>query len=172
MGISEETFGLFNKKQSVTLAEIPKSAESHLLIKSLIRNSILFQNLDWKDEEQLIKTMSEKTFQAGQTVIKEGEDGEELFIVDSGEYECSKIISGEETYLKTYKHGDAFGELALMYNAPRAASIVCKEPGKLYTLDRAVFSQVVKEAAFKKRELYRKVIDSIDLFSSIDLHNK
>ena len=50
MAISQEAFGMFNKKQSVVLAEIPKSEETKLLIKSLIRNSILFQNLDWKDE--------------------------------------------------------------------------------------------------------------------------
>jgi len=60
MAISEETFGLFNKKQSVQLAEIPKTEESQILIKSLIRNSILFQSLDWKEEETLIKAMSEK----------------------------------------------------------------------------------------------------------------
>ena len=62
MAISEESFGIFNKKQSVVLAEIPKSKETEILIKSLIRNSVLFQNLDWKDEESLIKSMSEQTF--------------------------------------------------------------------------------------------------------------
>ena len=133
------------------LSEIPKSQETELLIKSLIRNSILFQNLDWKDEEILIKSMSEKSFESGDAVIKEGEDGDELFIVESGEYDCSKVIGGKDTFLKTYKQGDAFGELALMYNAPRAASIVCKSSGRLYKLDRIAFSKVVKEASAKKR---------------------
>lgn len=95
--------------------------------------------------------MSEKEYQSGEHVIDEGEAGQELFIVESGEYDCSKLIDGHETYLKTYRYGQAFGELALMYNAPRAATIVCKAPGKLYKLDRAVFSQVVKEGAYKKR---------------------
>lgn len=55
-----------------------------------------------------------------------------------------------------------------MYNSPRAASIICKEPGKLYSLDRITFSQVVKQAAFKKRELYKNVIEKIEVFSSIN----
>ena len=96
---------MFNKKQSVVLAEIPKSEETKILIKSLIRNSILFQNLDWKDEETLIKAMSEKEFQSGDSVIKEGEDGNELFVVESGEYDCYKMIEGNDTYLKSYKQG-------------------------------------------------------------------
>ena len=138
----------------------------------MIRNSILFQNLDWKDEELLIKAMGEIEFSSGDSVIKEGEAGEELFVVESGEYDCFKMIDGKETYLKSYKHGEAFGELALMYNAPRAASIVCKTPGKVYRLDRGVFNQVVKEAASKKRDLFKGVLNSIDLFSSMDADHK
>jgi cAMP-dependent protein kinase regulator len=59
-----------------------------------------------------------------------------------------------------------------MYNAPRAATIICKTPGKLYKLDRVVFSQVVKEASAKKRDLFKKVLESIDIFSSMNEHNK
>lgn len=66
-----------------------------MLIKSLIRNSILFQNLDWKEEETLIKAMAEKEFKSGDKVIQEGDAGEELFIVESGEYECFKLIDGK-----------------------------------------------------------------------------
>lgn len=95
-----------------------------------------------------------------------------MFIVESGEYDCFKVINGENKYLKTYKHGDAFGELALMYNAPRAATIIVKTPGTLYSLDRITFSQVVKNAANKKRELYRKVIDSIEIFADVSPQEK
>jgi len=46
--------------------------------------------------------------------------------------------------LKTYVTGETFGELALMYNAPRAASIMCKTEGKLFALDRQTFKNVVQ----------------------------
>jgi cAMP-dependent protein kinase regulator len=133
------------------LKSVPKSEKTKLLILSLIRHSILFQNVDYQDEETLINAMEERTTIADETVIQEGENGDALFIVESGEYDCYKVINGENKYLKTYKHGDAFGELALMYNAPRAATIKVKTPGTLYSLDRITFSQVVKNAATKKR---------------------
>jgi cAMP-dependent protein kinase regulator len=59
-----------------------------------------------------------------------------------------------------------------MYNAPRAATIITKTPGTLHSLDRITFSQIVKNAATKKRELYRKVIDSIDIFADVSSYEK
>ena len=50
MGISEEVFGSFNKKEILSLKMVPKSHETKLLIQSLIRHSILFQNIDYQDE--------------------------------------------------------------------------------------------------------------------------
>lgn len=67
-------------------------------------------------------------------------------------------MDDENIYIKTYMSGEAFGELALMYNAPRAASIVTKKPGKLLTLDRSTFSHVLKVAAFRKQSIIKNAI--------------
>jgi cAMP-dependent protein kinase regulator len=53
--------------------------------------------------------------------------------------------------LKTYYPGESFGELALLYNAPRAASIKAKNEAILFALDRATFNNIVKDAAVKYR---------------------
>lgn len=92
--------------------------------------------------------------------------------MSSGEYDCSKIINGENTYLKTYKVGEAFGELALMYNAPRAATIICKEQGVLYKLDRQTFRNIAQEAAINKRNYYRKILSSVDILTEMDIYEK
>lgn len=49
--------------------------------------------------------------------------------------------------MRTYESGEAFGELALLYNAPRAATITANEDCTLWCLDRGTFSNIVKEAA-------------------------
>lgn len=58
-------------------------------------------------------------------------------------------VGEQPKYLKTYKPGESFGELALLYNTPRAATIIAKSDSILYGLDRATFNGVVKDAAIK-----------------------
>lgn len=84
-------------------------------------------------------------------IIKEGDRGDVLYLVVSGEYECTKIIGGNSKYLKTYKTEDIFGELSLMYNANRAATITCSKEGILFSLDRQTFTNIVQESSIKRR---------------------
>lgn len=49
--------------------------------------------------------------------------------------------------MKEYKPGEAFGELALLYNCPRAATITAVEDSELWSLDRKTFNHIVKDAA-------------------------
>jgi len=81
--------------------------------------------------------------------------------------------------LKEYQPGEAFGELALLYNAPRAATIIAKTNCILYSLDRATFSNIVKDAAMyllyylifnisKKREKYEGFLQSVKIFTTIE----
>jgi len=63
--------------------------------------------------------------------------------------------------LKIYYPGEAFGELALLYNAPRAASIKAKTDCTLFALDRETFNHIVKDAARKKREKYEDALKKV-----------
>ena len=87
----------------------------------------MFMGLDDKDLQVVIDAMDEKNANAGDTVITEGEHGDDLYVVEQGKLACSKVINGSEQFLKNYEAGDVFGELALLYNAPRAATIKAVE---------------------------------------------
>ena len=97
----------------------------------------MFSAVSPPDLKIVIDAMDERKVNTGEFVIKEGEDGDCLYIIESGKYKCTKVFKGntEPTFLKTYEPGDSFGELALLYNAPRAATIQAEEPGLLYVLD-------------------------------------
>ena len=74
--------------------------------------------------------------------------------------------------MKTYKPGEAFGELSLLYNAPRAASIRAKCDCTYFALDRASFNHEVKDAAMKKRERYEKFLSTVSLLSTMDSYER
>lgn len=114
--------------------------------------------------------MKERTLNAGDFAIKQGEDGDFLFIVAKGKLECwKKFKEGEdEKMVKEVGAGDVFGELALMYNCPRAASVKAVELSVCWQLDRETFNAIVKKAAMEKRENSKKVLMKVDLLSSME----
>lgn len=95
-----------------------------------------------------------------------------LYVVAEGEHDCSKVINGAQTYLKTYVAGDTFGELALLYNSPRAATITAKTAGKLYSLDRATFNNIVQGTAAQKRNSYLEILSKVEILADIDPSEK
>merc|ERR1711972_1136868 len=88
----------------------------------------------------------------------QGENGDFLFVIESGDFDCIiKTPDGEEKVVKTCGGGDVFGELALLHNCPRAASVEAKGDSVCWRLDRDTFNNIVKEYATKGGT---KVMDS------------
>jgi cAMP-dependent protein kinase regulator len=59
-----------------------------------------------------------------------------------------------------------------MYNAPRAATIVCKTAGQLFKLDRQTFQNIVQEGAIKKRNYYSGILSKVDILSEMDSYER
>ena len=170
-GISAESYGKFNKKEDFKPRFIQKTENQIVRIKGRILQSFLFNSLETSDLNIVIGAMEEKQFKQGESVIKQGDNGDCLYIVDSGELDCSKRFPDNpdvDKYLKTYVPGEAFGELALLYNAPRAATIKAKTDCVLWCLDRDTFNNIVKEGARLKREKYENFLKSVDILSTMD----
>jgi len=97
-----------------------------------------------------------------------------LYIVDEGELDCYKRFKkGEEPKLvKKYGPSDSFGELALLYNAPRAASIQAISDCVLLALDRETFNNIVKDAEIKRRERFEQALSKVELFQDMDPYER
>jgi cAMP-dependent protein kinase regulator len=168
--ISAEAYGKFNKKENFVPKFFNKTEDQILRIKEKITENFIFSSLNEKDLETVIYAMEEKNFKKNSYVIRQGEDGDVLYLIENGKLDCHKKFKEDEneTFLKTYYPGDAFGELALLYNVPRAASIKAIEDVKLWSLDRETFNHIVKDASIKRREIYQKFLRSVEILNLID----
>ena len=170
-GVSAEVYGQFHKKENFVARVIQKTPEQIQRIKSSVIHSFLFGNLEPKDLEVVINAMEEKRYKKGENIITQGDNGDCLYFVEEGNLNCFKKFQGndEPKLVKKYQSGDAFGELALLYNAPRAASITAESDEVItWVLDRETFNHIVKEAAQKKREKYENFLKNVEILSTIE----
>lgn len=90
--VSAEAYGAFNKKEVFVPKFIAKSDDQIQRIKARVLQSFLFAALDAKDLAIVIGAMEERTYESGSTVIEQGESGDCLFIVETGELDCYKTF--------------------------------------------------------------------------------
>ena len=134
----------------------------------------MFSALDDKEKIIVLNAMEEKRAKQGDYIIKQGEEGDNLYVVENGTLSCYKLFPGktEQTFLKTYQPGESFGELSLLYNAPRAATIISDGEALIWSLDRQTFNHIVKGAASKKREKYETFLGKVKLLQTMDSYER
>eukprot|EP00747_Dinoflagellata_sp_TGD_P103113 gnl/TRDRNA2_/TRDRNA2_168865_c1_seq1.p1 gnl/TRDRNA2_/TRDRNA2_168865_c1~~gnl/TRDRNA2_/TRDRNA2_168865_c1_seq1.p1 ORF type:complete len:410 (+),score=126.02 gnl/TRDRNA2_/TRDRNA2_168865_c1_seq1:88-1317(+) len=171
--VSAEAYGQWNVKKAFTPPVFPKTDVQRDRLQKTLQKSFLFSSLEQKDVNTVLDAMKECKFEAGLRVINEGDTGDFLFVVEEGILECKKLIDGSEKVVKTCQTGDVFGELALLYNCPRAASCDVKDSASIcWQLDRETFNHIVKEAATKRRSKYDEFLKTVSLLSSLDQYER
>jgi cAMP-dependent protein kinase regulator len=149
---------------------IPKSEEERGAIKEILRKCVLFEHLD----ESQIKNVEDAMFplikQEGEIIIKQNDNGDNFYLIEKGEVDVYiESKEGDERKLvNSYSDGDSFGELAIMYNAPRAATCISKNgPVKLWALDRTSFKIILMKSAIEKRNKYMSFLRDVPILSQL-----
>lgn len=170
--VSAEVYGDFNKKGNFVAKVVPKKDDQKKRLQKVVEKSFIFNNLDENEQNTVLDAVEEKRFKANDIIITEGEKGDLLYVVESGDLICTKVLKQGEnpTYLKDYKEGESFGELALLYNANRAATITAKTDCILWALDRETFNHIVKDAAIRKREQYESFLKGMEILKGIEVY--
>eukprot|EP00443_Scrippsiella_acuminata_P045215 CAMPEP_0115307284 /NCGR_PEP_ID=MMETSP0270-20121206/73051_1 /TAXON_ID=71861 /ORGANISM="Scrippsiella trochoidea, Strain CCMP3099" /LENGTH=321 /DNA_ID=CAMNT_0002725701 /DNA_START=60 /DNA_END=1025 /DNA_ORIENTATION=- len=168
--VSAEAFGEWNQRAAFQPLVYPKTQEQMDELTMNLSGSFLFNALDSKDLQTVILAMKGPlVLEPGMRIITEGASGDHLYVVADGAMDCMKVINGLETVVKTCFRGDLFGELALLYNCPRAASVVCREVATLWELDRETFNGIVMEAVQRKRAQCSSVLRRVPLFQGLSV---
>ncbi len=126
--------GLWRRIQKIDASATVPQVEIQLL-----RSISIFAALPAPSLEGIARDLEPLTVSQGTVVIKEGERGDCYYAVAEGELE----ISRESQFLQMVSRGDGFGEIALIRDVPRQATVTAATDASLYTLERELFVQAV-----------------------------
>lgn len=139
--VSAETGG---EAGEVELVTVQKSSEVRTLLANAMQDNLLFSCLDDEQKAKMIDVMYPVDKKVGDIIMKQGDEGDNFYVAESGEYDVLIQTKGSDEAVKvaTLGAGKCFGDLALMYNCPRAATIQTLTPGKLYAITRAAYRMI------------------------------
>lgn len=129
----------------------------------ILKQMVLFNNLDSLELIQLSKLVDHKIYNANELVIAEGEIGDSLFVVKSGQFKAFVVREGEEQHIATFNVGDSFGELALVDEQPRSASISAITDGELLEFTKENFQKILSHSDKLKMKILLNLITDLAL---------
>jgi tetratricopeptide (TPR) repeat protein len=122
-----------------TAAETPAKAAR------VAPESPLFEDMTPEEREATVERMVLETFEMGDIIITEGEQGSSLYVIVSGEVKVyTRGTKGESFYLATLGAGDFFGEVSVLTGKPRTATITASTRSELLRLDKEQLDRVVE----------------------------
>jgi CRP-like cAMP-binding protein len=135
-----------------------------------LQNVPLFHGLNNRQLERLAKRMVERQYSPGQPIVTQGHGGEGFFVIVSGRAEALRErADGEKVAVNTFGPTDFFGELALLDDGLRTASVIASEPTRCLALTRWDFLAALRNDAEMSviilQELakrFRRALDSLE----------
>ncbi|HEX8789606.1 MAG TPA: Crp/Fnr family transcriptional regulator [Polyangiaceae bacterium] len=103
-----------------------------------------------------------RDFRAGDVLFREGERGEEMYVIQSGVVQILKTVGNEERPLAALGRGEFVGEMALLNDKPRTATAVVLEDAKCLVIDRATLEQMITSSAEIALRLVKKLARRLD----------
>jgi len=121
----------------------------------------------WKEKD------IEKSYSDSDIIIRQGDKGREMFIIQKGEAEVTTSVDGKEIVLAILTRGDFFGEMSLLEKVPRSATVRAKGDTRLLVLNTGSFLlkirrdptfafDILKRMSQRVRKLNEKVVALVD----------
>ncbi|NWR44100.1 KAP0 kinase, partial [Regulus satrapa] len=160
---------------------IPKDYKTMAALAKAIEKNVLFTHLDDNERSDIFDAMFPVTYIAGETVIQQGniiqlcvysvcffsslgDEGDNFYVVDQGEMDV--YVNSE--WATSVGEGGSFGELALIYGTPRAATVKAKTNVKLWGIDRDSYRRILMGNTLRKRNMYEKFLSKVSILESLD----
>ena len=144
-----------------------KTKEQLNCLQDAAKGIIFFKKCDDEQKKVLFGAMFEKRVKEGDVIIRQGDDGDNFYVIEKGEYDVLIKNGQKENKVATLRDKGFFGELALLYNCPRNATIISTGEGTLWGLDQKTFRQIVVKATAKKRQHFEELLKGVSMLDSL-----
>jgi CRP-like cAMP-binding protein len=112
----------------------------------LLERTEPFRGLPPDATEELLRAFHFRAEPAGTVICREGDPGDELFLIEEGELDTSATFAGVEARLGSMGAGDLFGEIAVLRRGPRTATVTARTDVGLWVLSRQALLTVARRA--------------------------
>ena len=145
--------------------KIEKDPKISELLLGIVSTNILFSSYASDEQQAIVDAFDKEDVDAETFVIRQGENGEKFYVIEEGSVDIFvKNASGENAKVgSSLGAGASFGELALMYNTPRAASIKTSSSVKLWSIDRTTYRQIVVYYKAMRNKQYMEFLKDVEI---------
>jgi CRP-like cAMP-binding protein len=179
-------------RQLATKAPSPKNEQERTLIGEALRKNENLQTMVTLDEErvrQMVEVAWKEDVKSGKEIITEGDlNADYFYVVQEGTFEifvteqvdegnaaqsAEKAANrGESKFVSTVSKGGSFGELALLYLVPRAATVKAKTDAVVWVIDRQNFKNILMKVSEEKLGEYVKYLDRVEILAPLLMEEK
>ncbi|CAG9832514.1 unnamed protein product [Diabrotica balteata] len=148
-------------KQTFTVH--PKDESSRELIKSAILDNDFMKNLELTQIREIVDCMYPEEYKTNDIIIQEGDVGSIVYVLEEGKVE----ISRENKILHHLDPGKVLGELAILYNCQRTATIKAHTDCKLWAIERQCFQTIMMRTGLIRQAEYTDFLKSVPIFKTL-----
>jgi signal transduction histidine kinase len=145
---------------------------------AVIKQTSLFESLSEEDFQQIAEVATVSEFKPGDIIFEENAGADAFYIIAEGEVEILKLSrDGRQEILAVKKDGDVFGEMAVIDDLPRSATIRAKNDLKLLKLSKNLFTELLKNFSHISLEIARNICSTVrntnsNYIGDLEIRNK
>lgn len=147
----------------VAFPKYDKEDRSREIIKSAILDNDFMKNLEMTQIREIVDCMYPVQYGAGSLIIKEGDVGSIVYVMEEGRVEVSR----EGKYLSTLSGAKVLGELAILYHCQRTATITAATDCKLWAVERQCFQTIMMRTGLIRQAEYSDFLKSVPIFKNL-----
>lgn len=160
------------KASNVEIVSYPKTDKQLKFLEKAVQDILFFKSVDKKQLQVVLSSFFPREVNEGELIIKQGDDGDNFYVVETGVYDIFIENGSDSKKIATIDGKGSFGELALMYNCPRAATIKAVSKGTLWCLDQKVFRAIVVTAAAKQRQKFEELLEKVPMLADLKAYER